>query len=178
MKENKMHSEKDQWLNDFQDFCDGGEIEPAAGLTSSITHFVHRDLNPSMLQVLSQFALIQAAVGGLSLFLCSQFGIGNGPLMHTFSQFGATICMALCGALFLGLGALVASFYLEKPELDLIRKSGYLPVLAIGVLSLGIFFGFGAEIVFGLGLAWLIGAFAGGLLALQAGSLLRARVHV
>lgn len=166
------------WDKDFAEFLNIEGQEPPSHVTQRIMEIVHKDFNPSAWHVISRLAMIQAVVGGFSLLICAQFGIGPGPLMHVFMQLGETLCMALCGALFLGLSALSATLLLEAPEVRLIRNSGYLPLFIMGVLSLGIFFGFGAEIVSSLAFVWLLGGFIGGLLAIELGWKLRRQLNL
>lgn len=156
-------------INDeFKAFMNAKEVTPPRSLTENIFQMVHKDLNPSIWELFSKLALIQMIVGSLSLLICSQFGIGPGPLVHAFMVFGETACMALCGGLFLGVGAFAAMHFLSRPEIELIRTTGYLPMLAMGILSLGIFFGFGAEIVVSLAFVWLLGGFVGALIVVEA----------
>lgn len=169
--------DRKEWMKDFNDFMNAEEIQPPAHLFEQIRSIVHRDLNPSAWLVLSKLALIQAVVGSLSLVICAQFGVGPGQhLAMAFARLGDNMCMALCGALFLGLSGLTASLVLKTPEVNLIRKTGYLPILVVGILSLGVFLGFGAEIVVSFAFLWLLGGFIGGLLATEAGWRLRTQL--
>lgn len=164
------------WKEEFESFLNAGEVQPPAHVTEAILTFVHRDLNPSVWLVLSKLAALQAVLGGISLMICSQFGVGSGQLIHVFARLGDNACMALCGALFLGLGSVAAGLLMSAPEVRLIRKSGYLPILLMGIMALGIFFGFGAEIVVGLAFVWLLGGFIAGMLAIEAAAQFRLRV--
>lgn len=171
-----MKRDTEERRKEFEAFLNAKDVRPPAHLTESILSFVHRELNPSMWLVMSKFAVIQTIIGSISLLICSQFGVGSGGLVHVFAGLGENICMALCGALFLGFGGVTAGFILKSPEVKLIRQTGYLPVLLMGVMALGIFFGFGAEIVLSLAFVWLLGGFVAGMLAIEATSRLRLRV--
>lgn len=164
--ENKFTSKG--WAKDFNEFLNANESLPPQALSERIFQVVHRDLNPSVWQLFSKLTLIQLIVGSLSLLVCAQFGIGTGPLVYTFARFGDTMCMALCGALFLGLTAAVSLKALSRSEIQLMRTTGYLPILAMGIFSLGIFFGFGADIVAGLAFVWLLGGFISALIVIEA----------
>lgn len=159
--------------DDFQAFMNANEVAPPRALTEQIFRKIREDLNPSIRKLLSKLILIQIIVGSFSLLICSQFGLGPGPLVHTFMVFGHTVCMALCGGLYLGAGAIAALTLLSPAEVELIRRTGYLPLLAVGILSLGTFFGFGAEIVMGFALAWLFGAFLSALVVVETGYRIR-----
>ena len=161
--------EQKEWLKDFQSFLEADEITPPRDLSEKILKMVHDDLTASSWHVLSKLALFQAVLGSLSLMICSQFGLGSGTLVMAFARLGDNMCMALCGAFFLGLGTLAASYFLKEGEIRLLRQTGYLPILLLGILSLGVFFGFGAEIVASLAFVWLLGGFIGGLVALEVG---------
>lgn len=152
-------------------------ILPPAHLSESIHSIVQRDLHPRAWNVFSKLVLLQGLIGGLSLLVCSQFGFGSGHYVAAaFMRFGESTCMALCGALFLGLTALIASLVLRPAEVRLIRRFGCLPILVVGLLSLGIFLGFGAEIVISLAFFWLLGGFIAGLIATEAGWQLRTQL--
>lgn len=158
------------WADEFKEFLSAPEVSPPAHIRDEIFGVVHRDLNPQLWFVMAKLGGIHATVGSLSLLLCSQFGMGRGfNLMESFMNYGALTCMALCGALFLGLTTLVAGFILSNTELAKIRKTCYAPIVLLGLISLVIFFCFGAEIAFSLGLVWLLGAFVAGALAMEAG---------
>lgn len=158
-----------EWLKDYQSFLNADEIAPPRELSERIFKMVHDDLSANGWHVLSKLALFQGVLGSFSLMICSQFGLGSGKLVMAFMHLGDNICMALCGALFLGLGTMAAGYFLKSAEVKLIRQMGYLPILLTGLLSLGVFFGFGAEVVASLAFIWLLGGFVGGLIALEAG---------
>ena len=158
------------WAEEFKDFLNAPEVHPPAHIREEIFRIVHRDLNPELWFVMAKLGGIHAFVGSLSLLLCSQFGVGRGlNLMHSFMSYGEFVCMASCGALFLGLTTLIAGFIFSSAELARIRKTVYVPVLFLGLASLLVFFCFGAEIAFTLALMWLVGAFLAGMVALELG---------
>ena len=159
-----------EWAEDFKLFLNAPEISPPSHLREEIFRVVHKDLNPQLWFVMAKLGGIHAVVGSFSLLLCSQFGMGPGfNLMHSLMSHGVLVCMALCGALFLGLTTLVAGFILSNVELTKIRKTCYSPIALLGFISLVIFFSFGAEIALTLALMWLFGAIFAGALALELG---------
>ncbi len=158
-----------EWAEDFKLFMSAPEVSPPLAIREAIFCFVHRDLNPSVWRVLSKLGGIHVVVGSLSLLLCSQFGMGRGDtVMQAFMGYGMTVCMAVCGALFLGLTTVVAGFILSNSELQKMRKTGYSPIALLGVASLIVFFCFGADIALGFALAWLLGATLAGALVTEA----------
>jgi hypothetical protein len=152
------------WGGEFDSFMGAPEVTPPLEVTERIRAIVHSDLNPSSWRVLRKLALIHGFVGSLSLLVCAQFGVGTGTsLVYSFTQFGASACMGLCGAFFLGLTALIASFALSRSEFRFIRKTGYSPFAVLGFLSLIVFLALGANLIFGLMLIWLFGGVLGSL---------------
>lgn len=158
-----------EWAEDFKLFMSTPEVSPPLAVREEILSFVHRDLNPTVWLVLSKLGGIHTVVGSLSLLLCSQFGMGRGAtVMNAFMGYGMTVCMIVCGALFLGLTTFVAGFILSNSELKKMRKTGYSPIALMGVASLVVFFCFGADIAFGFAMAWLLGALLAGVLVTEA----------
>lgn len=153
------------WAEDFQEFLNSPSVSPPGPISDEIFRHVYRDLNPSLSLVFAKLGAIHIFVGSLSLLLCSQFGMGRGyNLIHSFMGYSETFCMALCGALFLGLTTFVAGFVLSNSELLKIRKTAYTPIALLGAASLTVFFCFGADIALIVAFVWFVGAFAAGLI--------------
>lgn len=147
------------WAEEFRSFVEAPFAAPPAHLKDLIFSEVHRDLNPGLWIVLAKLGSIHVVVGSFSLLLCSQFGMGRGDLMmRTFMGYGMPLCMAFCGALFLGLTTLVAGFLLSSHELKAIRRTAYAPVWLLGTVSLLVFWNFGAVTVLSFGFFWFVGA--------------------
>lgn len=152
-----------EWADEFKSFLNAPEVRPPQHLKKAIFEYIHNDLNPSIWRVFSKLGGIHVFVGSLSLLICEQFGMGRGSaIMDAFMGYGPTVCMAFCGALFLGLTSLIAGFVLSNSELVKIRRTGYSPIAILGVVSLIVFFCFGASIALNFALAWLVGAVAAG----------------
>jgi hypothetical protein len=148
-----------EWAEEFKNFVESPVAAPPAQLRDAIFSEVHHDLNPGLWLVLAKLGSIHVVVGSLSLLLCSQFGMGRGDfMMRTFMGYGMPVCMAFCGALFLGLTTLVAGFALTSYELRTIRRTGYAPVWMLGTVSLLVFWNFGAETAVAWAASWLLGA--------------------
>jgi hypothetical protein len=158
-----------EWADDFKEFLNAPEVRPPTHIRDEVFRVVHRDLNPEFWFVMAKLGGIHAAVGSLSLLLCSQFGMGRGDtVMNTFMGYGMTVCMIVCGALFLGLTTFVAGFILSNSELKKMRRTAYSPIALMGVASLVVFFCFGADIALGFALAWLFGAILAGVIVTEA----------
>lgn len=165
-----------EWAEEFKAFLSAPEAKPSRDVQDEIFRVVHQDLNPNIWSVFGKLGGIHFFAGGLSLLLCSQFGVGRGDKMeHLFMNYGALACMVICGALFLGLTSVAAGFILSTEELRKIRKTCYAPIVMLGIASLMVFFFFGAEIVMSLALFWLIGAMIAGALLTETSLLIRGR---
>lgn len=167
-----------EWADDFKEFLNAGDAAPPKGVTEKILAQVDKDLNPPAWSVFGKLALVQAVVGTLTLLFCPQFGISILPgmgLMHLFMQFGATVCMAACGVIFLGAGALVSSLVLKPEEVKIIRRNRTLQLAILSTLSIGTFICLGASVVATLGGAWIVGSTIGGVLTLELGWYIRSQ---
>lgn len=162
------------WAQEFKSFAEAQEMKPPEEISAAIFAQVRRDLNPRLSLVLAKLGGIHVVVGSLSLLLCSQFGMGYGDLMmRAFMGYGMPACMALCGALFLGLTSLIAGFLLSKHELKTIRRTAYAPVWLLGAMSLVVFWNFGAEIAVSWAAFWFIGAVVSGIAVTEGSIALR-----
>lgn len=162
----KKITEKD-WLEDFKDFVSSEGAPVPEELSQSIFKRIHKALNPSAGLVFSKLLGIHALVGTLSLAICDQFGMSpfntGFSLTTYFMKFGHSICMALCGVLFISLTIALGYFILNGDEFRVLSKNASLHIFSLSVLSLAAFIGFGAQIVLGIGILWLLGALVGGL---------------
>ncbi len=166
----KSKTPRDEWIEDYHEFLHSPEIAPPAYVSDGMMNYVSRELHPSFMVIISKLALVYVPVGSLSLLICAQFGVGRGHVLSdAFMKFGHLPCMAICGALFLGLPMLAALLVLSRTEISSIRRHIYLPIIAIGIISLLIFFCLGADISLLVALSWLAGGLASGILATEAG---------
>lgn len=176
----KTKFEQEDWAKEFQAFTSAAAIEPPKHITSGIIAKVRGDLNPSNRHVFSKMALIHFFVGTLMLLVCPQFGLalfdGLG-LMAVFMRFGETACAVVCGGVFLGASALVASLTLSPEEIRKIRRTEPLQLGGLALLSVGVFICLGASVVATLGLAWVLGSVAGGLATFELGWCVRSRLR-
>ena len=162
---------------DYEDFIGSEGVMPPKELDAKIISFVKYDLNPDMKIVFSKLLGVQAFVGVLTLLFCPQFELSltnNHDLYHYFHYtFGTYGCFAICGALFIGSGAIFASYLLKKSEVQKIRSNKSLCYLAISLIAVTMFILFGAEIYLAAALAWIVGAILGGFLMVEINSFFR-----
>ena len=111
---------------DFQDFLNSKGVNPPNELSNKILSFVQADLNPSHKVVFFKLLLIQAFIGFLTLAFCPQFNFSltnSFDLFHYFHhKFGENICMAICGSIFIGSGAVFAAYLLKSAEIRKIKE--------------------------------------------------------
>jgi hypothetical protein len=156
----------------FSEFLASSEVRPPEVLTEKISGIVRQDLNPAAWRVFTKQGAIQLLVGALVLLFCPQFGINLFPgmgLMALFMRFGEIGCMVGCGSVFLGASSLLGSLVLRPEELKVIRKSRFLQLGTMTLLSGGVFVCLGGEMVVGLGVAWVLGGLLGGIATLELG---------
>ncbi|MGK5087344.1 hypothetical protein WDW86_07280 [Bdellovibrionota bacterium FG-2] len=165
-----------QWAQEFQSFVAGEEVLPPANISENILSQIHRDLNPAAWRVFSKLAFIHLMVGSVTILFCPQFGInlmGGMGLMSLFMRYGAQVCMVACGAVFMGGSALAGAIFLRPEEVRVIRRTRFLQISALTLLSMGVFVCAGAVLIFSLASFWLVGSVLGGLVSLEFGWILR-----
>lgn len=184
MREKKQLIPK-EWMEEFKQFVSIEPVQPPKFASDRILARVHSDLNPAAWKIFGKVSIIHAVVGGVTLLFCPQFGVsvfGGMGLMALFMRFGEFACMMGCGAVFLGASTLVAATVLRPEEIRVFRRSELIQVSGLAAISMAALICFGADVVFPLGLAWILGSVLGGLLTLELGWALRTwfrkkRVH-
>jgi len=161
-----------EWLEDFSDFVRGGEgVKVPEDVSSQILQQIHKEMNPSAWTVFMKLLGVHGVVGTLSLAVCDQFGISpfntGFSLANYFMKFGHSVCMTLCGFLFISLTILLGRLVLRSEEIMVLKKNVFVQIPALGALSLGAFMMLGAEVVLGIAALWLLGAAIGGFFATQ-----------
>lgn len=163
------------WLEDFKDFVETKGVDVPEDLSQRILSQIHKDLNPSSWLVFLKLFGIHSVVGTLSLAVCDQFGMSpfnsGFSLSQYFMKFGHSVCMVLCGILFLGLTGVFGRIILRQEEFLVLKKNVLIQVFFLSLLSLVSFIAFGGEIVTGVAILWLIGALVGGVTSIQVLSL-------
>lgn len=162
---NSKYNEK-EWAKDFKDFVENEAPIPES-VSRNILNKINKAVNPSPWAVFAKLLGIHSIIGTLSLSICSQFGMSlfnsDISLSDYFMKVGHSTCMVLCGFLFISLSVLAAWTLLSREEFLVIRKNAFIQIFSLSLLSLIAFIGFGAEIFFGIGALWTIGAMIGGL---------------
>lgn len=147
---------------DYQDFINSEEINPPKELDEKILSFVKKELDPSHQAIFLKLIGIQAFIGLLSMLFCPQFNLSltnSYDLFHYFHyNFGESICMLICGSIFVGSGAIFAAYTLNLAEVKKIHKSSFLYFTSISILSISVFMILGTKLYLNLVFFWFIGA--------------------
>lgn len=170
---------KNQWKDEFEEFSqiDSSSVQVPETLFSKI----QKRLFPNPWQVFGKIALVQAIIGFLSLAVCTQFGLNpfntEFSLAHWFmNTAGHSVCMVLCGMLFVSLPYLLSNVFLNLEELEVVKKYEWLQVGVLALTSLGAFHFFGGEAVLTFGVLWFVGAFFGGVISIEGSYFLRSQI--
>ena len=162
-----------EWLNHYEDFVNAEVSEVPEELNDVVNLKIKKLLNPNAIMVFLKILGIHVGVGFLSLSVCHQFGINPfntekslAELMmrvggHNFYMFG-------CGVLFVSLSLLAAGYFLTTEEVSALKRTELIQSLVLGMISLGLFAAFGAELAVGIAAIWLIGGLIGGFAATEA----------
>lgn len=165
---------------DFLEFMNSKGVSPPEELSDRILNFVKADLNPSHKIVFSKLLGIQAFIGFLTLIFCPQFDLSltnNHELFHYFHhKYGESTCMAICGLIFIGSGALFSSYILKSSEIRRIKESKFLYYMTVSIIALSVLFIFGAKIYLNLAFFWFIGAILGGVSIFEINRIIRREI--
>lgn len=167
---------KRSWERDFSEFLGAKPCEAPESTSQNVFSQIHDELNPSAFRVFAKVSVIQVVVGFVTLLFCPQFGVSitsSHGLMPYLMEFGDSVCMLGCGAVFTSLSLFTASLLLRPEEVRAIKQNQVLLLASLSTLSLGVLIFFGGEVVFAMGLAWLLGSIVGSALTLEAGWALR-----
>lgn len=152
--------------HNFNSFLKEKPQKAPRSIEEALFEKVSQDLGVHPLYTWSKFTLIHTFIATVSLLFCPQFNLslsGKKDLYHYFHQtLGHEGCMIVCGAIFLSSGALASAFLLKRSEVLHVRQSLMLAFTLLALVSLGIFFIFGAQIYLDLAGPWLLGAIMGG----------------
>lgn len=155
-----------KWLEEFNEFVSTPSSTVPENLSKKVLSNIYSLLNPSPWLVFVKLFGIHAVVGTLSLTICDQFGLSpfntGFSLSHYFMKFGMSVCMPLCGVLFVGLSVGLASILLSQEEFGVLRKNSPLQIFSLSIISLAIFILLGAEVTLSLAFLWTLGALVGG----------------
>ena len=86
-----------------------------------------------------------------------------------FMSFGGHhFCMLACGVVFVSASLLGAGMIFTIEEIRSLKRNDLLQNVSLGVISLGVFAIFGAELAVGIAGLWFVGSIVGGLLSMAA----------
>ncbi len=164
-----IDKKNNKWIQDYQEFINSEESVPS-DIHSGAYKKIQLLLNPKSLVVFFKILGIHVAVGFLSLSVCHQFGINPFNTERSLADWmmnvgGHHFCMIGCGILFVGLSVLAAGLFLSIEEVNALKRTQYLQTLVLGLISLGLFISFGAELAIGIAALWMLGGLVGGLAA-------------
>lgn len=169
-----MKNKKDgEWLQDYEEFLKEDRAIVPQETKDLVFNKIQNLINPNSLIVFLKILGIHLGVGFLSLSICHQFGANpfntENSLDNWMMQVGGhQFCMIGCGILFISLSLFAAGYFLTVEEINSLRKTKLLQTLALGLISLGMFEAFGAELALGIAGLWLLGSLVGGLAATEA----------
>ena len=174
-------SVNEEWGREFLEFIKTESTEPPLAVSEKIHQAVARDMSPLIWKVLLKFGLIQLTVAFFTLLVCPQFEVDFGIIKHDDAHLKALLgelgYMALCGAIFLSSGAILATITLRIEELRAIKKSEYLYLFLASALAVIIFRQLGTPAVLASYAAWFAGAFGGSVLSFEVVKRLRVGDH-
>lgn len=133
---------------------------------------VRTHMNPAWSTVIAKLLILQTFAGFFLMGLCPQFGMrtfghGYSSLFDVFMIFGHEVCTVLCGAFFMGGGFLLASFFLDLDSWNKVKKMPEIPIAALSLVTLFVFWTLGAHFHFLHIFLWIVGALAVGTLVLR-----------
>lgn len=165
---------------EFSDFKQSDSHSPDQSLNIKILNYVKKDIDPSITTVFSKLLGVQALIGFLTLTFCPQFSMSltnSHELFHYFHyQFGESICMMICGSIFIGSGAIVSAYLLKTSEIQKIRRSSLLYYFSITSMALASFILIGPDLYLKLASFWFLGALIAGVLMLELNFFLRRKI--
>lgn len=146
---------------DYNDFLNGHE-KINSSLDNDTFNMIMKEMNPSIKLIFGKLLLVQGFIGLLTMTFCPQFNLSltnTYDLFHYFHRiFGHEVCMLICGSIFLGTGAIFASYILSDGEVAKIKQSKFLFFTSISILAASIFMILGTQAYLHLVLYWMIGA--------------------
>jgi len=162
-----MKQTEKQWVDEFKEFVQAEGVSVPQELSQKILDRIQKTMTPSPWLVFAKLLGIHSVVGTLSLAVCNQFGLNPFNTNFSLSDYAMKInhsfCMSFCGFLFIGLSVSLAFLFLKQEEILVLKKNSFVQIFSLSILSLVIFFAFGAEIVLSIGLLWMAGASIGGM---------------
>ena len=156
---------------EFLEFIKAEAIAPPMAVSEEIHKAVAKDMTPPIWKVLFKFGLIQFAVSFMTLLVCPQFEVDLGIVKHDDAHLRALLgemgYMTLCGAIFLGSGAMLASLLLRVEELRALKNSEYLYLFLASSIALMFFWQLGTTTIPVFYAAWFGGAVGGSITSFE-----------
>jgi hypothetical protein len=173
----KINPPDSEYQEEFLEFDHRQGSRPSNQVDSAILQLVAADLIPSHSRIFFKLLIIQSVVGILTMLFCPQFDLSltnRYELFHFFHRtFGHYGCMAVCGALFIGSGAVVASILMTREELKRLSRSSIIYYLAISGCAITSFLFISPEVYLDAATTWYLGATVGGISMMQLVSKIR-----
>ena len=170
-----------QMQNEFVEFIESNQVAPSQVSDKAVMHMVSHDLHPGPLKVYGKFALIQTFSSLLTLTVCPQFGVGFGrhnEFLHSLHETTPPVVFyLLCGVFFVLLGAVVSGLILNSPELKALGNIKFAWFAIFGVLAYLVLVALGSEGFVASSLAWIVGAFLGGLFGFELTTRLQSQIR-
>ena len=159
-----------EWLDDYQEFLSQPKEEVPQKLAENTFLKIQNFLRPSAVKVFLKLLSVHIVTGALSLSICHQFGMNPFNTKQSLADWfmkvgGHHFCMLGCGVLFVGLSVLAAGYFLSVEEVRALKRTEFLQNLSLGLISIGFFAAFGAEMALSIAGLWLLGALVGGVAA-------------
>ncbi|WP_127716881.1 hypothetical protein [Halobacteriovorax sp. HLS] len=166
---------------DYISFLKEDQMSPPKELSKTLENTIMTELHPTHVNVFFKIFLVQLFVGMITLLICPQYHLSftsNYEVFHYFHHnFGAIICMLICGAIFMGPSMLFAGLIISRSELNLILKTNGLYFVSLLLISLSVFLLAGADIFMMTSLFWILGALSSSFIGIFCGHYLRSRVE-
>ena len=157
-----------EWLSEFNEFMASESIQPPQSLSQNILANTKKLVNPSPWLVFAKLVGIHSIFGTLSLAICNQFHLNpfntHLSLSEYFMTFGHSVCMTLCGVIFVSFSLLAAWMILTRDEFYTLKQNYFIQVFSLSFLSLATFVALGAHISLSIAVLWTLGAIVGGVL--------------
>jgi hypothetical protein len=164
---------------DFNDFLDSTK-NPPTEISHIIRDKIRKDLDPNHKVVFGKLVLVQGFIGFISMLFCPQFNMSltnNHDVFHYFHYtFGEQVCMLICGSIFLGSGAIFASYLLSEGEINKIHSTRHLYFTSLSIIAASVFAVLGAQIYLNMLFFWLLGACVSGLTLFEINRFIRLRL--
>lgn len=164
---------ENEWLQDYEEFMNSDSSEVPKEIKDRVFSKIQKLINPNALIVFLKILGIHIGVGFLSLSVCHQFGMNPFNTEKSLADWmmsvgGHHFCMFGCGVLFVSVSLLAAGYFLTMEEINALKRTEFLQTLVLGLISLGLFAAFGAELAVGIAGIWLFGGLIGGFAATEA----------